>query len=97
VKKFEITVLAENDSGQMVLMDRCTLQAENTADSARIYAKLFGPWPAEGINGGSLDYLPAREHDRRAFGRLLPDEDYSQYDSAVAEHDTVREQTGEDA
>jgi hypothetical protein len=46
----------------------------------------------------NLDYLPAREHDMRAFGQLLPDEDYSQYDSENAlNHDTVREQTGGDA
>jgi hypothetical protein len=30
------------------------------------------------VNDGALDYLPAREHDRRAFGAELPGEDYSQ-------------------
>ena len=39
--KFEITVMAENGSGQMVLMDRCTLTANKTSDAARQYAELF--------------------------------------------------------
>lgn len=50
-RKTEITVMQENDSGQMVLMDRCTLTAESTADAARAYAALFGavqrPDPAQ--------------------------------------------------
>jgi hypothetical protein len=26
------------------------------------------------VNDGSFDYLPPREHDMRAFGRIIPDE-----------------------
>jgi hypothetical protein len=40
-RKFEITVLGENNSGNMILMDRCTMTAGNTADAARQYARLF--------------------------------------------------------
>jgi hypothetical protein len=40
-KKFEITVMAENPGGQMIMMDRCVLRAQDTADAARQYAQLF--------------------------------------------------------
>jgi hypothetical protein len=32
-------------------------------------------------NDGSFDYLPAKKHDVRALGGLIPGEDYSQYES----------------
>jgi hypothetical protein len=35
-------------------------------------------------NTGEFDYLPAREHDVRAFGKLLDSEDYAQYEADTA-------------
>lgn len=43
MRKFEITVLAQDDNGNMILQDRCTISAADTADAARKYAELFGP------------------------------------------------------
>lgn len=39
--RFEITVLAQNDDGQMVLADRVAISADTTADAAKRYAALF--------------------------------------------------------
>jgi hypothetical protein len=38
----EIQVMVQGDDGAMVLIDRCTLEAEDTRMSAAAYAKLFG-------------------------------------------------------
>jgi hypothetical protein len=39
--RYEITVLAENEQGQMVMMDRATFDANNTREAAIHYARLF--------------------------------------------------------
>jgi len=40
--RFEITVMrAESENSPLVMMDRCTLEADSTADAARTYAGLF--------------------------------------------------------
>jgi hypothetical protein len=41
LKLHEITVMAKNDAGRMELIDRCTINATDTADAAKRYAALF--------------------------------------------------------
>lgn len=59
MKQFEITVLARQGEDPYSLADRCTIDAEDTADAARKYAGLF----AQQEEPTSEDYDPGPEID----------------------------------